>query len=251
VVTVDVWKGRTVISGNTIYRAALMAALFALVGVVSTKADSVTDPGTNVSYTMTSSFVPDSTNTFDVTLTIDASHFLTPDGTTTGFLSALAVQFPGTNDAVLLSASGGLDLWGNQNLTPNGACDYSTINGLGVGFTCIPNTSPNTAGAVPAELTFVFGVPVLNSSANIFALYAETSNGAGLIAGDTIIGETPITSIPIQNTNSGGGTGGTSGGGGGGTTVPEPGVLTLLSIGLMACAVFHRALMALPKVSSI
>ena len=241
-------------SGNTIYRAALMAASFTLVSVVSTKADSVTDPATNVSYTLTSSFVPDSTNTFDVTLTIDASHFLTPDGTTTGFLSALAIQFPGTNAVVLLNAPGGLDLWGNQNLTPNGACDYSTINGLGGGFTCIANTSPNTAGAVPAKLTFAFGVtePVLNSSANIFALYAETSNGAGLIAGDTIIGETPVTSIPIQNTNSGGGTGGSGGGGGGGgTPVPEPGVLTLLSIGLVALAVFHRALRALPKASSI
>jgi hypothetical protein len=92
-------KGDPVISENTIYRAALMAALFTLVGVVSTKADSVTDPSTNVSYTMTSTFVPDSTNTFDVTLTIDASHFLTPGGITTGFLSALAIQFPGTNDS--------------------------------------------------------------------------------------------------------------------------------------------------------
>jgi hypothetical protein len=247
-------KGEPVISGNAIYRAALMAALFALVGVVSTKADSVTDPGTNVSYTMTSTFVPDSTNTFDVTLTIDASHFLTSDGTTTGFLSALAVQFPGTNDAVVLSVPGGLDLWGNQNLTPNGVCDYSTINELGAGFLCIANTSPNTAGAVPAKLTFAFGVtePVLNSSANIFALYAQTSNGAGLITGDNIIGETPVTSVPIQNTNSGGGTGGSGGGGGGGgTPVPEPGVLTLLSIELVAWAVFHRALMALPKVSTI
>jgi hypothetical protein len=27
-------------------------------------------------------------------------------------------------------------------------CDGPIINGL-VGFTCIPNTSPNTAGAVP------------------------------------------------------------------------------------------------------
>lgn len=240
------------ISGNTIYRAALMATLFALVGVVSTKADSVTDPGTNVSYTMTSTFVPDSNNVFDVTLTIDASDFSTTGGATSGFLSALAVQFPGTNDAVLLSAPGGLGLWGNQNLAPNGVCDYSTINGLGAGFLCIPNTSPNTAGAVPGKLTFVFGVPVLDSSANIFALYAQTSNGAGLVTGDNIIGETPVTNVPIQNTNAGGGTGGTSGGGGGGgTTVPEPGVLTLLSIGLVAWVVFHRALMARPKVSTI
>jgi hypothetical protein len=152
----------------------------------------------------------------------------------------------------LLSAPGGLDLWGNnQNLAPNGACDLLPINALGVGFSCLANTSPNTFGGVSSKLTFVFGVtePVLNTSANIFALYAETSNGAG-IAGGSIIGETPVTSIPIQNTSSGGGTGG-SGGGGGGTPVPEPGVLTLLSIGLVAFAVFHRALMARPKVSTI
>jgi PEP-CTERM motif len=156
---------------------------------------------------------------------------------------------------VNFNSSAKLDLWGNQNLTPNGACDFLPINGLPSGFGCRPNTSPNTVGAVPAKLTFVFGVtePVLNSSANIFALYAKTSNGAGVVAGGTIIGETPNTSIPIQNTNSGGGTGGSSGGGGGGggTPVPEPGVLTLLSIGLVALAVFHRALMALPKVSTI
>lgn len=92
----------------------------------------------------------------------------------------------------------------------------------------------------------------MDSSANIFALYAQTSNGAGLVTGDNIIGETPVTNVPIQNTNAGGGTGGTSGGGGGGgTTVPEPGVLTLLSIGLVAWVVFHRALMARPKVSTI
>jgi hypothetical protein len=222
-----------------------MAALFTLVSVVSTKADSVTDPATNVSYTMISSFLPDSNSTFDVTLTIDASHFSATGGATSGFLSALAVQFPGTNDAVLLSAPGGLDLWGNQNLTANSVCDGPIINGL-VGFTCIPNTSPNTAGAVPGKLTFVYGVPVLDSSANIFARYAQTSNGAGLITGDNIIGETPVTNVPIQSTSSSGGTGGSSGGGGG-TTVPEPGVLTLLSIGLVALAVFHRALIALPK----
>ena len=111
---------------------------------------------------------------------------------------------------------------------------------------------PNTAGAVPGKLTFVFGVPVLDSSANIFALYAQTSNGAGLITGDNIIGETPVTNVPIQNTNSGGGTGGSGGGGGGGVaTVPEPLLLLLLSIGLVALAVFHRALIALPRVSSI
>src|ERR1700688_3660364 len=103
-------KREPVISGNTICRAVLMAALFTLAGVISAKADSVTDPATNVSYTLTSTFVPDSNNMFDVTLTIDASHFLTPDGTATGFLSALAVQFPGTNSSMLLSAPGGLDL---------------------------------------------------------------------------------------------------------------------------------------------
>ena len=92
-------------------------------------------------------------------------------------------------------------------------------------------------------------MPFLNSSANIFALYAQTSNGAGLVTGDNIIGETPVTNVPVQNTNSGGSTGGS--GGGGGTAVPEPGVLSLLSIGLVALTVFHRALMALPKASSI
>ena len=120
-VTVDFWKGRTVLSGNTIYRAAFMVGLFALAGVVSTKADSVTDPGTNVSYTMTSTFVLDSTGNFDVMLTIDASHFLTPDGTTTGFLAVLAVQFPGTNDAFLT-------LWKHSiELDPKFATAYAML----------------------------------------------------------------------------------------------------------------------------
>jgi hypothetical protein len=228
-----------------------MAALFVLVGAVSTKADSVTDPATNVAYTLTSSFVPDSNNMFDVTLTIDASHFSATSGATSGFLSALAVQFPtNTVTSVVLSEPGGMDLWGNKQAAPNGACDYSTINGLGVGFLCSANTSLNTVGAVPGTLTFVYGLVQPVASANIFALYAQTSNGAGLITGDNIIGETPVTNVPIQSTSSSGGTGGSSGGGGG-TTVPEPGVLTLVSIGLVAFVLFHRALVARLKVSTI
>jgi hypothetical protein len=190
---------------------------------------------------------------FDVTLTIDASHFSATGGATSGFLSALAVQFPtNTVTTVVLSEPGGRDLWRNKQAAPNGACDFLPINGLGGGFICSANTSLNTVGAVPGTWTFVYGLTEPVASANVFALYAQTSNGAGLIMGDNIIGETPVTSISIQNTNSGGGTGGPSGGGGGGgTTVPEPGVLTLLSIGLVALAAFHRALMALPRASSI
>jgi hypothetical protein len=256
VVTVDVWKGRIVISAKTIYRAPLIAVL-ALAGVVSTKADSITDPATNVSYNMTSTFVPDSNGLYEVTLTVDASHFSGTGGASTGFLSALAVQFSGTSGFAPISFPGGVDAWGNKPAAPNNSCESLTgPGGLPIGFGCSPNTSLNTVGAVPGTLTFVLGVgePVghsLSASAKIFAVYATTANGADpVFGGGTIIGETPITNISIQNSTSGGGTGG-SDGGGGGTPVPEPSVFTLLGIGLVALVVFHRALMALPKVFTI
>ena len=216
--------------GTAIYRLSLLAVLFAVVGAGIVNADTITDPATNVSYTMTSSFLPDTNNMFDVTLTIDASHFSATGGATSGFLSVLAVQFPTkTVDTVVLSVPGGIDLWGNKQAAPNGACDFLPINGLGVGFLCSANTSRNAVGAVPGTLTFVYGLTEPVVSANIFAIYADTANGGDAIHG-TIIGETPVTSMFIQNTSSGGGTGG-GGSGGGGTPVPEPGVLMLLGIG--------------------
>lgn len=210
---------------------------------------------------MTSTFVPDSNGLYEVTLTVDASHFSGTDGSSAGFLSALAVQFSGTNGNeegfFPLSFPGGVDAWGNKQAAPNGSCESLTgAGGLGTGFSCSPNTSLNTVGAVPGTLTFVDGViepagQSLSPAAKIFAIYANTANGADPLSGGTIIGETPVTSIVIGDISSGGGTGGTDGGtggtgGGGGTAVPEPGVLTLLVIGLVALAVFHRALVALP-----
>jgi hypothetical protein len=232
-------------SRKVIYYVSLLAVLFVVVGAGNLNADSVTDPATNVSYTMTSSFVPEpSSSTFDVTLTVDATHFLGTGGATTGFLSVLSVQFDGGNN-------GGVDVQ-----VPDGFLASSVPNGCEQSptaeYLCVANGSPNTVGKVPGVLTFIYSVPestpsqLPSPSANIFAIYTSAADGAILGSGATNLGET-FMSVPIQSTTSsggggddgGGGTGGGGGeGGGGGTPVPEPGVLPLLVVGLIGLATF-------------
>jgi hypothetical protein len=220
-----------VISIKSLY-ALLMTALFIVVGSGNSKADTITDPATNVSYTLTSSFVPEEGSTFDVTLTIDATNFLGTGGATTGFLSVLSVQFDGGNN-------GGVDVVVPDGFLagylPNG-CEQSPT----AGYLCVANGSPNTVGKVPGVMTFLYRVPeatpsqLPNTSVNIFAIFTSAANGAIAGSDATNLGETFLT-VPIQNTTTGGGGGGgeggngggEGGGGGGGTPVPEPGVLPL------------------------
>jgi hypothetical protein len=217
---------------KTICRVSSLAVLFGLVGAGNSNADTITDSATNVSYTMTSSLVPEpNSSTFDVTLTVDATHFLGTGGATTGFLSVLSVQFDGGNN-------GGVDVQ-----VPDGFLASSVPNGCEQGptarYLCVANGSPNTVGKVPGVLTFIYTVPepvpsqLPIPSANIFAIYSSAANGAVFGSGATNLGQTFIT-VPIQSTTPPGG----GGEGGGGTPVPEPGVFPLLVVGLLGLVVF-------------
>lgn len=205
------------------YRPLFAAATLAIVGVGYAKADTVTDTGTNVLYTLTSSFVPEpGSNTFDVTLVVDASSFMGNGGATSGFLQAVAPQFNGATLVTLDSAPGGVESWSGVGIpggTNSGGCDSK---GAPSGHVCFNNFSLNSAGAVPGVLTFVFDVTLptgdaLGTSSDIKAVYNADSFGGGAFLGQTSMG------INVQP---------------GSTSVPEPGVLPLLSIGLIGLALF-------------
>lgn len=200
-------------------RFSLVAAVLAVVGVGYARADTVTDVGTNVSYTLTSSFVPEpGTNTFDVTLVVDASSFMGNGGATSGFLQAVAPQFTDATLVTLDSAPGGVADWSGVGIpggTNSSGCDSK---GAPSGHVCFANFSINSAGAVPGTLTFVFDVTLpgseaLSSSSDIKAVYNADSFNGGDFLGQTSMG------ITIQP--------------GGSTSVPEPGVSSLLSVGLI------------------
>ena len=209
----------------------VVTATLALAGAGYVNADTVTDTGTNVSYTLTSTFVPDEGgSTYDVTLVVDASGFLGNGGATSGFLQSIAPQFTGASLVTLDSAPGGVDAWSGVGIpggTNSSGCDSK---GAPSGHVCFNNFSLNTAGAVPGMLTFVFDVTLptgdmLSSSSDIKAVYNESSFGGGKFLGQTSM---PIT---VQQ---------------GSTSVPEPGTLPLLGVGLIGLAVFvsRRAIAA-------
>lgn len=206
-----------------LFRWALLATALAVGGGGYAKADTVTDTTTGVAYTLTSTFVPEEgNNTYDVTLTVNASAFLGTGGATAGFLQALAPQFTGASLVILDSAPGGTDLWsgvGIPGLTNSLGCNLNSSSPSG--HFCFNNFSLNAAGAVPSILTFVFDVTMpggnkLETSSNINAIYNADSFGGGASLGQT------STDITIQQAGS--------------TSVPEPGVLPLLSVGLIGLA---------------
>jgi hypothetical protein len=216
---------------NKWYRPFLAVAAMAVAGAGYAKADTVTDTTLNVNYTLTSSFLPEtgSTNTFDVTLVIDATGFTGAGGATSGFLQAIAPQFSGATLVTLDSAPGGVMNWSGVGIpggTNSSGCDSK---GAPSGHVCFANFSVNSAGAVPDTLTFVFDVTLpdgqaLGTSSDIKAVYNEDSFGGGKFLGQTSMG------ITIQP--------------GGSTSVPEPGVLPLLGVGLIGLAFASRRLLS-------
>ena len=209
---------------NYLYRPLLLSTALAFVGVGYTFADTVTDPVINVSYTLTSTFAPEpGTNTFDVTLVVDATAFLGSGGATSGFLQAIAPQFTDATLVTLDSAPGNVSDWSGVGIpggTNSSGCDSK---GAPSGHVCFANFSVNTAGAVPGTLTFVFdvtlpGTEALSSSSDIKAVYNTNSFGGGTFLGQTSMG------INIQP--------------GGSTSVPEPSAFLLLTVGLLGLAAF-------------
>jgi hypothetical protein len=208
------------------YRPLLLVAALLIVWIGYAKADTVTDPVTNVSYTMTSSYIPEAgTNTYDITLVVDASNFMGTGGATTAFLSAVA--FESSPGFTLLSVPGGLSQWMS---IPGDFCD--SILFAPPTNNCFANSSSGTAGKTPGVLTFVLGIQVptgqtLNPSSYIIAAYdssvlSQPFDNLGLTSMPIIIQDTTPPS--------------SGSGGSGGTPVPEPGVLSLLSIGLISVA---------------
>jgi len=203
-------------------RPLLAAAILCIAGVGYASADTITDTTVGVSYTLTSTFAPEpGTNTYDVTLLVDASAFTGAGGATSGFLQAVAPQFSGATSVVLESGPGTWSV-GTPGSTNSSGC---MSGGAAAGFVCFSNTSAGASGAVPGTLTFVFdvtlpGTTLPSTSSDIKAVFNSASDGSGTFLGQTSMG------IDIQP---------------GTTEVPEPGTVTLLGAGLLGLAALKFA----------
>lgn len=182
-------------------------ALLGLALVGSAKADSTTDTTNNVTYTATSVMV--GPGEFDVTLTVDASGF----NQGSGFLTSLSMQFTGATSVTLTEAPGTLGDW--SAILPGGN-NANGCNGTG-NFFCTQNITG--AAPVPAAGTYTFVFDVLGS--------AGSAGTASDIKDEFSAGPDPTTSKNLGQTSQGIVIGG-------GPTVPEPGSLLLLGVGLIA-----------------
>jgi hypothetical protein len=208
---------------------ALVVGLAILLGVGLAHADTITDNTLDVQYTLTSDFVNEGGDTYDVTLVVSTTSFMGSRGATSGFLQAVALQFKTgshTPTSVTLDqAPGGVADWSAVG-TPGGT-DSTGCNGKGAssGDVCFANLSANTAGAVPGTLKFIFdvtmpGTDALTAASDIKAVYNITSSGSGTFLGQT------SKAITIQT--------------GPQEVVPEPSSLTLLGSGMLVLIVVSR-----------
>ena len=173
------------------------------------KADTI-DPTTGVTYSLTASMdgADAGRGQVDVTLTVNTS---TADFTS-GFLTAVAMQFTGASSVTLESAPGGTGAW----TTMAGGLDSGGCNGTG-NFVCFKDSASNPL-AVGGTYTFVFDVKGgwTCCSSDVKADYNASADNTGQNLG--------LTSIGIGTT----------------TSTPEPSSLAMLGFGLIGLIGYGR-----------
>ena len=185
----------------------VFVALLGLALAGTAKADSTVDTTNNITYNASSVLV--GVGEYDVTLTIDTSLF----SKGAGFLTSVAMQFTDATSVNLLDAPGGAGAW---TTIIGGGTNANGCDGHG-NFWCTQNVTGIAPVPAAGVYTFIFDVFGSDGSAGtdseIKVEYAAGTN--------------PKTSKNLGQTSQGIVLGG-------GTSVPEPGSLPLLGIGLIA-----------------
>jgi hypothetical protein len=184
----------------------IFVALLGLLFAGSAKADSTVDTTNNVTYNATSVLV--GVGEYDVTLTVDTSLF----NQGPGFLTSVAMQFTGASSVTLAGAPGSLGDW---SAIVAGGTSANGCDGHG-NFWCTQNITG--IAPVPAAGIYTFVFDVFGSAGS-----AGTDSD---IKAEYAAGPNPTNSKNLGQTSQGIGIGA-------GTSVPEPGSLPLLGIGLI------------------
>jgi len=201
---------RFVISG-------IIALAVLLLNVSSSHADtiSVTQPGATDGFGSTYMLSANCTGSVcNVTLTIDSTHATNPDISAVDFKIGSSDTFSGT-----VAAPNGT--WNTSSGSlGNGGCG----NNSG-GFICSQAASTSSFAATGGILTWSWTGVDVTGDLTINHVGYKYDNGTGTLNG-MIVSDS------------------TFGGGGGGTSVPEPGVLQLLGVGLVGLGMMRRRLLS-------
>jgi hypothetical protein len=195
--------------------AGIIAFAFLLFNVSSSHADtiSVTQPGATDGFGSTYMLSANCTGSVcNVTLTIDSTNATNPDISAVDFKIGSSDTFSGT-----VAAPNGT--WNTSSGSlGNGGCG----NNSG-GFICSQAASTSSFAATGGILTWSWTGVDVTGDLTINHVGYKYDNGAGTLNG-----------MIVSDSTFG------NGGGGGGTSVPEPGVLQLLGVGLVGLGVMRR-----------
>jgi hypothetical protein len=195
----------------------IIALAVLLLNVSSSHADtiSVTQPGATDGFGSTYMLSANCTGSVcNVTLTIDSTHATNPDISAVDFKIGSSDIFSGT-----VAAPNGT--WNTSSGSlGNGGCG----NNSG-GFICSQAASTSSFAATGGILTWSWTGVDVTGDLTINHVGYKYDNGTGTLNG-MIVSDS------------------TFGGGGGGTSVPEPGVLQLLGVGLVGLGMMRRRLLS-------